>query len=87
MKPFAMAIGDNFILMQDNACPHTAGVCMDYHNCGTIEVIDWPAHSPDLNPKEHGWDILYRHVSRHDHPPMNFKEFAIILNEWETLAL
>ena len=49
MRPFAGAIGDNFILMQDNARPHTARVCMDYLNRETIEVMDWPARSPDLN--------------------------------------
>ena len=46
VRPFAGAIGDNFILMQDNARPHTARVCMDYLNRETIEVMDWPARSP-----------------------------------------
>ena len=32
VRTFAGSIGDNFILMQDNARPHTARVCMDYLN-------------------------------------------------------
>ena len=53
---FAGAIGDNFILMQDNVHPHTARVCMDYLNRETIEVMDWSAHSPDLNTIEQAWE-------------------------------
>ena len=37
VKPFPGAIGDNFILMQDNARSHTARVCMDYLNRETIK--------------------------------------------------
>ena len=40
VRPFAGAIGDNFILMQDNARPRTARVYMDYLNRETIEVMD-----------------------------------------------
>ena len=50
VRPFPGAIGDNLILMQDNTRPHTARVCMDYLNRDTIEVMDWPARSPDFNP-------------------------------------
>ena len=53
MRPFAGAIGNNFILMQDNACSQMAILTMDYLYQEGIEVMDWLARSPDLNPIEH----------------------------------
>ncbi|XP_072039555.1 uncharacterized protein [Amphiura filiformis] len=58
--PIARAIGQNFILMQDNARPHIARVVMNFLDNEGIETLDWPARSPDLNPIEHAWDMLGR---------------------------
>ena len=42
-------MGDNARLVQDNARPQTAYVIQDYLEQESIETIDWPARSLDLN--------------------------------------
>ena len=83
VRPFAGAIGDNFILMQDNARPHTARATMAYLESESIEVMDWPSCSPDLNPIEHIWDYLGRRVRSSLNPPMNIQQLiAALQQEW-----
>ena len=53
VRLYAGAVGDEFILTDDNARPHRARVVQDYLERVTIERMDWPARSPDLNPIGH----------------------------------
>ena len=53
VRPFLGAMDDNARLVQDNARPHTTYVIQDYLEQESIETIDWPARSPDLNCIEH----------------------------------
>lgn len=53
-------MGPGFILAQDNAQPHMARVCKQFLEDKGIDAINWPSHSPDLNPTENLWDVMFR---------------------------
>jgi transposase len=84
--PYAEFLGENFILMQDNARPHTAGIVRQYLNEVGIVTLPWPARSPDMNPIEHVWDELGRRIRHRENIPETIPSLRIALQEaWEQL--
>ncbi|GFV35338.1 transposable element Tcb2 transposase [Trichonephila clavipes] len=67
--PYAGAIRDSFVFQDDNARPHRARLVENMLEAETIQRMDWPACSLDLNPIEHVWDILGRRISARPRPP------------------
>ncbi|MBW0488892.1 hypothetical protein O181_028607 [Austropuccinia psidii MF-1] len=52
------------LLMEDNAPIHTARVSTDWQNRHEIQKLDWPAHSPDLNPIKNVWKMMKSQISK-----------------------
>ncbi|GFS74589.1 transposable element Tcb2 transposase [Trichonephila clavipes] len=53
LVPYAAAIGDDFILMDDNCRPHRANLVEDFLFEEGIVRMELSACSPDMNPIEH----------------------------------
>ncbi|GFT70856.1 transposable element Tcb2 transposase [Trichonephila clavipes] len=47
VRPYAVAIGNDFILMDDNARPHRAIIVEEYLEGLGLGRIEWPVQSPD----------------------------------------
>ena len=62
VRPYAGAVGQDFVLMDDNARPHRARVVTEYLEREGIDRMNWPARSPDIKPIEHERDILQRWI-------------------------
>ncbi|GBN00387.1 hypothetical protein AVEN_95724-1 [Araneus ventricosus] len=56
------------VIQQDNTRPHTAVVTQ--HALQSVDMLPWPARSPDLSPIEHVWDIIGQQLQRHPQPAL-----------------
>ena len=73
------------ILIHDNARPHVARICRQFLNRNNVNVLPWPAVSPDMNPIEHIWDYLGRKVrARGNVHNLRDLEHALI-HEWNNI--
>ena len=86
VRPYAGAVGENFILMDDNACAHRARITDQYLEQAIIVRMEWPARSLDLNPIEHAWDMLQTAVSSRPVQPASVQELRqALLEEWDQI--
>lgn len=87
VRPYAGAIGPDFILQDDNARPHRARIVDNFLQDEGIERMDWPSKSPDFNPIEHAWDILGRKAVAHVTETTTLQQFRVILQEeWQRIG-
>ena len=83
VHPFMAAVypSENGFLQQDNVPRHKARKVQEwFHEHGSeFSLLQWPSHSPDLNPIEHLWDGMERAIWSRDPPPAHLKQL------WEAL--
>ncbi|GFU46204.1 transposable element Tcb1 transposase [Trichonephila clavipes] len=76
VRLFRGAMGAEFLFMDDNARPHRANIVDECLQSEDITRMDWPAYSPDSNPKEHVWDMLGRRIAARQPPTTCLPEFG-----------
>ena len=82
---YDMDFGD-FIFQHDNDPKHTSKIAKEWLANHQVEVLDWPAQSPDLNPIEHLWGYLKRRLESYERAPTSMHElWRRVEEEWEKI--
>ena len=77
--PFIQAQANNVTFQQDNARPHGVCVVRDYLTQQNVDVLPWPAVSPDLSSIEHVWDKMERWLRHLQNQPVKLAEMGLAL--------
>nr|CAH7725405.1 unnamed protein product [Callosobruchus chinensis] len=76
-------IGDQFILMDDNARPHLTKAVQQALKNGNTARLEWPAMSPDMNPIEH---YVSRAIFNRNNRPRSTQELIVAAaEEWDNI--
>lgn len=74
-----------YIFQQDNAPCHTARAVQAFFDANGVEVMKWPAQSPDMNPIENLWQVFKSRV--HKRKPTNLNQlWEFISQEWRNFT-
>ena len=75
-----------WIFQQDNDPKHTSRSAKNWFQAKGVEVLPWPAQSPDLNPIENLWADVKKSVAAKR--PSNAKDLWVAVQEaWQQIPL
>ena len=75
----------DFTFQQDLAPAHSARSTMRWLEDHGIEVLPWPANSPDLNPIENLWGLVKRRMSK-ERPSTQEELKGAIQRAWNSVT-
>ena len=74
------------VFQQDNASIHTSRRTKEWLASKNINLLDWPACSPDCNPIENLWGMLVRKIYSNGRQFDNMNELkAAIVHAWRNI--
>jgi len=76
----------NWIFQQDNDPKHTSSLAKDWFKRNEVNLLKWPAQSPDLNPIENLWRDLEKEVRKLK--PINLRELEqAVMQGWHNIPV
>lgn len=77
----------DLVFQQDNATCHVSRSTTAFLDANNIQVMKWPACSPDVNPIENMWGILVRSIYKDNRQYQTVNELkCAILDAWQSIS-
>lgn len=74
-----------WVFQQDNDPKHTSRKAKEWFRAKGIQVMVWPAQSPDLNPIENLWADVKRAVAKQN-PTNNNQLWEVVKDSWRNIS-
>lgn len=88
VKSHARKIKKKILFQEDNAPVHTARVARSFIESSNVELLPWPAQSPDINPIENLWSYIEVRIRQRDSQPSSVTQLEQwVMEEWDAVPV